>query len=233
MLSVAALVFAAPVVKHTTQLQAGTNACYESCTQCVSTTAGYSAVLPELAAKMSLCIPQCTGCPNDMCNFGPLADILPQCSRPAFVGVFPEISTTCNFCAAANNNVPDGTAPSPPASPPAPSPTPPGTPIEQTVPAPPLLVHMVSGWCSPWTNLRGIPGDPTQSQCIDACTADAACNQAVFERSGPWASECWLGTQLMPTRPSGNSRDCAAAAAARGYNGTCVDFCYSKAGWPA
>ena len=232
MLSIAHIVvLSAPVVKHATHLQAGTNACYEACTQCVSTTSAMSDVLPEFAAKMSLCIPACTGCPNDMCNFGPLADILPQCSVPSFVGVYPEISQTCSFCQAANNLVPDGTAPSPPGSPPAPMPNPPLTPIEMTVPTPPLLVHMVAGWCQPWREIRMVPGDPTQSACIAACDADATCEQAVFEREGPWASECWLGSNLMPNRPNGASRDCSAAAANRGYNGTCVDFCYSKAGW--
>ena len=57
--------------------------------------------------------------------------------------------------------------------------------------------------------------------------------QAIYEREGPWASECWLGSNLMPNRPNGASRDCSTAAANRGYNGTCVDFCYSKAGWTA
>lgn len=68
-------------------------------------------------------------------------------------------------------------------------------------------------------------GAITRERCIAHCDADSDCHQAVFEASGPWGPQCWLGHGQSSVRPT-NSRPCD------GRPGSpCVDFCYSKNGW--
>merc|ERR1711998_243425 len=64
----------------------------------------------------------------------------------------------------------------------------------------------------------------TQASCIARCNEHAGCHQAVFEASGPWGPQCWLGHQASTARPT-DSRPCS------GHSTPCVDFCYNKEGW--
>jgi len=99
--------------------------------------------------------------------------------------------------------------------------------------------HLEAGWCRDWSHqntgesmrMRGQRtffggADVTQRSCIDRCNEDMNCAQAVFEASGPWGPQCWLGHQESDARPR-YSRGC------KGHSSgvPCVDFCYNKAGW--
>jgi hypothetical protein len=99
-------------------------------------------------------------------------------------------------------------------------------------------VHVVPGWCRDWKHQNTgesmrMTGQQTyftgkhvtQASCIQKCNeAGDACHQAVFEASGPWGPQCWLGTQKSTVRPTG-SRPCT------GKSVPCVDYCYNKEGY--
>jgi len=99
-------------------------------------------------------------------------------------------------------------------------------------------VHVVPGWCRDWrhrntgesvrmtgqqTYFTG--ANVTLTSCMARCNEDSNCHQAVFEESGPWGPQCWLGNQTSDVRPTA-SRPCSAHPST-----PCVDFCYSKDGW--
>jgi len=100
-------------------------------------------------------------------------------------------------------------------------------------------INWLPGWCNNWreTTAAGqgtIPGfgpgkEGTKEQCQAACDSDSSCHQAVFESQGPWGTGCWLGGNTMSNsqRPQHGSRNCD-----RHHSQiSCVDECYSKAGW--
>merc|ERR1711988_1860979 len=129
---------------------------------------------------------------------------------------------------------------------PTPSPTDEPTEFPTAVPTPPPNVHLLPGWCRDWshTNTRQsqeIHGERTyfterrdnitEAGCIALCDASPRCHQAVFEASGPWGAQCWLGNRKSQARPTG-SRGCRRPPA-RLPQVPCVDFCYNKEGWGA
>lgn len=101
-------------------------------------------------------------------------------------------------------------------------------------------INWLPGWCNNWRLTNGVQGsipgfDPrnsvrgTKEQCQAACDSDSSCHQAVFESQGPWGTGCFLGGNTMSNsqRPQHGSRNCD-----RHHSQiSCVDECYSKAGW--
>jgi len=92
-------------------------------------------------------------------------------------------------------------------------------------------INWLPGWCDNWRHERGMTTQSggTKEQCQAACDSDSSCHQAVFESQGAWGTGCWLGGNTMSNsqRPQHGSRNCD-----RHHSQiSCVDECYSKAGW--
>merc|ERR1712167_353634 len=98
-------------------------------------------------------------------------------------------------------------------------------------------VRVLPGWCRNWKHQNTGESERmtgqrtyftgenvTQASCIARCNEHAGCHQAVFEASGPWGPQCWLGHQASTARPT-DSRPCS------GHSTPCVDFCYNKEGY--
>jgi hypothetical protein len=82
------------------------------------------------------------------------------------------------------------------------------------------------GWCRNWLEIHfgNMPHFTfTKENCFGWCDNVPECEQAVFEESGPWGTECWLGGNSMTLSPA-PSRDCTKKGTA------CVDHCYAKSG---
>jgi len=107
---------------------------------------------------------------------------------------------------------------------------------------PSTRTRVLPGWCREWRHQntrqsREMHGTATyftgtsvtQKSCIDRCDESPRCHQAVFEESGPWGPQCWLGNRKSSISPKG-SRNCSNAPASR-PRVPCVDFCYNKEGW--
>ena len=78
-------------------------------------------------------------------------------------------------------------------------------------------IHVLPGWCHRNTGesvrMTGqqtyfTGSNVTQASCIARCNEDSNCHQAVFEASGPWGPQCWLGNQTSDARPT-DSRPCS------------------------
>merc|ERR1711966_543321 len=135
----------------------------------------------------------------------------------------------------APTRVPTGSPTRPPTR--APTRVPTGTPVN-------ARTRVLPGWCRDWRHQntrqsQQIHGEATyftgtsvtQESCIARCNASPRCHQAVFEQSGPWGPQCWLGNRRSSVRPS-RSRGCSNPPAGR-PRVPCVDFCYNKEGWEA
>jgi len=78
------------------------------------------------------------------------------------------------------------------------------------------------GWCKHWIEIDGYTSSAaTEESCWQSCRDHAFCMQAVFEVTGPWGTQCWLGSQNMTERPAA-SRNCVPS---------CVDHCFAKYGF--
>mmetsp|Transcript_16801 Transcript_16801/g.29496 ORF Transcript_16801/g.29496 Transcript_16801/m.29496 type:complete len:948 (-) Transcript_16801:335-3178(-) len=84
---------------------------------------------------------------------------------------------------------------------------------------------IMDGWCANWRHGSSEGqqkfwnnDDMAEAGCFDKCRADFSCMQAVYEASGPWGAECWLGINNMSSPTSNWSRQGA------------VDRCYAKHG---
>ena len=85
------------------------------------------------------------------------------------------------------------------------------------------------GWCLNWmegsTNGTGLNKsfwvNLSEAACWDHCNADSKCQQAIYEEGADEIhSQCWLGLNVMPDKPTGNRAGCSPPS--------CTDRCFAQ-----